>query len=130
MNELNTNTDKPMTIGQQIGRIQHSLRITNDFKEKVELNIVIDFTESNDQEIICWLASNRTIAAQRPWRALNADELRELEGKVFHASDIGCKIRSKEEQISALVSAGLPRKLAEFSVDNPEKLSDLMNDIE
>ena len=118
MNDL---TNK--TIGQAIGVVEHSFNITNDAKEKVQLRVKIDFTTASDNDIKGWLTSNRVIAGQRPWRSLSKEELQELDGQTFIAQSIGQKVKSREEKVQALVNAGLPRELAEFSVDNPEEFA-------
>ena len=110
-----------MTLGQTIGKVRHSFTITNDAKNKVQLAVTVDFSTASDVDIKSWLVSNRIIAGQRPWRALSASEIRELDGTTILATDIGKKIKSREERIATYVSSGLPRLFAELAVDNPVK---------
>lgn len=117
-------------IGKTIGVVSHSFNITNDDKEKVSLSIKIDFTSATDSDIKSWLVSNRVIQGQRPWRALSKVELEALNGRTFTAQDIGKKVKSRAEQVAALVAAGLPEKLAVFSVDNPEQFQKAVGSIE
>ena len=117
-------------LGKEIGIVKHSMSITNNAGDKVSLTIKINFTASSDNDITNWLCSNRCIAGQRPWRGLSAIELNALDGRTFMASDIGKKVKSREDQINDLVNAGLPMALARFAVDNPEKFQDVVKDID
>ena len=88
-------------LGSLIGKVKHTLSITNDAGDEVKSIIIgIDFTNSTDNEIKNWLCSNRGIAGQRPWRKLSKDELSALNGKIFKASSIGQKVKSKDEQLT------------------------------
>ena len=118
------------TLGQTIGIVKHSMSITNNAGDKVSLTIKIDFTTASDNDITNWLCSNRCIAGQRPWRGLSLSELKALDNRTFMASDIGKKVKSREDQINDLVGAGLPKALAVFAVDNPEKFQDVVKDID
>ena len=118
------------TLGKEIGIVKHSLSITNAANDKVSLTIKIDFTTASDNDITNWLCSNRCIAGQRPWRGLSLVELKALDNRTFIASDIGKKVKSREDQINDLVNAGLPKALAIFAVDNPEKFQDVVKDID
>jgi hypothetical protein len=117
-------------LGKAIGKVSHSFNITNSNDEKVSLTVAVDFSTASDSDIKAWLVSNRIIAGQRPWRALSKIELESLNGKTFVAQNIGQKVKSREEQIQQLVAAGLPRKLAEFSVDNPQAFQEAVNCLE
>ena len=87
-------------LGRVICKVKHTLSITNDAGDEVKgITLYIDFTNSSDTEITSWLCSNRAIAGQRPWRKLSKDELSALNGKIFPASTIGTKVKSKDEQI-------------------------------
>ena len=109
--------------------MQHSFNITNDNKDKVSLSIKVDFSTASDSDIRGWLTSNRTIQGQRPWRALSETELKAMNGKTFIAQNIGQKVKSRAEQIQALVNAGLPKALAIFAVDNPEQFKSTVDNI-
>jgi hypothetical protein len=117
-------------IGQAIGVVEHTFSITNDNKDKVQLTVKIDFSTASDIDIKSWLVSNRVIAGQRSWRALSKVELEDLQGQTFVAQHIGRKVKSREERIQELVTAGLPRKLAEFSIDNPAAFQNVVEGIE
>jgi hypothetical protein len=117
-------------IGKAIGIVEHSFNITNDAKDKVQLRVKIDFSTASDADIKSWLVSNRVIAGQRSWRALSKVELEDLQGQTFVAQHIGRKVKSREERIQELVTAGLPRKLAEFSIDNPAAFQNVVEGIE
>ena len=115
-----------MTLGQQIGKVRHSFNITNDAKEKVQLTVTVDFSTASDVDVKSWLVSNRIIAGQRPWRALSRDEIKALDGTTILATEIGKKIKSREERIRLYVGLGLPRDMAELAVDNPVKFQEVM----
>lgn len=84
-------------IGKIIGKVVHTLSITNDQEDKVQITVGIDFSNSSDTDIKSWLISNRVIAGQRPWRSLPKAELEKLNNKTFAASTIGQKVKSFEE---------------------------------
>lgn len=111
-----------MTLGQAIGIVRHSFSITNDAKDKVQLAIDIDFRTSSDIDIKSWLAGSRTIAGQRPWRAMSVEELREMNGQTFQACDIGRKVKTRTERMAIYTAAGFPEDLAALAVDRPDLL--------
>jgi len=119
-----------MTIGQSVGIIDHAFSITNSKDEKVTVSVKIDCRTASDADIKGWIVSNRIIAGQRPWRSLSTDELKALNGTTFIAQSIGQKVKSREEKIQALEASGLPRKLAVFAVDNPDKFQEAVGDLE
>ena len=118
------------TLGQRIGTVEHTFSITNDMGDKVQTTIKIDFSTSSDVDIKSWLASNRVIAGQRPWRALDKTGLEGLKNKVFRAESIGRKVESREKQIAdvklTFMRAGIAEaeaiNLATKVVDNPEMI--------
>ena len=115
-----------MTLGQTIGIVRQSHSVKNDAGDKVSMTIGIDFTSASDNDVKSWLASNRVIAGQRPWRKLDINELNELDGKTFIAQNIGQKVKSRAEQVAQLTSAGIPEALANVAIDNPEKFNAIM----
>ena len=123
---MNENT----SIGKAIGSIKHTLKVSQ-YKggPSTQITIEIDFSTASDQDIKGWLVSNRVIAGQRPWRDLSENALEALNGQTFAAQSIGQKVKSREEKVQALINAGLPTKLAEFSVDNPEEFNKVVGGI-
>ena len=119
------------TLGQRIGEVSKACKVTNAKGEAVTINVNIDFSASTDTDIRSWLASDRIIAGQRPWRALSKSELEALDGQTFSANTIGTKVKSREEQIASLIvtftNAGLTHakalELAEAAMNNPESLT-------
>jgi len=119
------------TLGSMVGVVSHSFSVTNTNGDKVSVQIKIDFTNASDAEIRSWLASDRTIAGQRPWRSLSRGELEALNGTTFAASTIGQKVKSRSEQLASLVTtfvnAGLSvdkaTELANAALDNPSALT-------
>jgi hypothetical protein len=126
---MEVNIMEERTLGQMIGKVNHTLSITNDKGEQTTISVLFDFTTSTNQDIKSWLCGNRTIAFQRPTRSLSVKEIEALNGTTIIAQNAGQKIKSKEEKVSQLVSAGLPRKLAEFAVDNPDKFNSVVDSI-
>ena len=116
-------------LGALIGIVRHSFNITNDGDEKTSLTINVDFTSASDIDIKNWLVSNRIIAGQRPWRKLSLAELVDLDGSTFIAQSIGQKVKSRSEQIQALVNAGLPENIAIMAIDNPSTFNTVMASI-
>jgi len=103
----------------------HTFQTTLDNGDKVRLTITFDFSNVSREQIIEWALSNRVIAFQRSLRALTKDEALELNNSTIHVLNCGRKIESREEKIQRLIAAGLPRKIAELAVDNPQVLENL-----
>ena len=113
-----------MGLGLEIGVVKTTCKTTiAGGGTSVTNTIYVDFSTASDTDIKNWLVSNRVIAGQRPWKNLTEDELKDLDGKTFVAQTIGTKVKTREEQVQALESAGLPRNLAEFAVDNPAEFA-------
>ena len=115
-------------IGMLIGKITHAFNVTpHGSKTKTPLSVTLDFTTSSDADIKQWLASDRTIAMQRPMRSLTSDEiLANYNGQTMLASDVGQKIRSRAERIAELVNVGIPNDVAELAIDNPSAFAEIM----
>lgn len=114
-----------MTLGQMIGVVRHAFSITNDAGDKVQLTIGVDFSLASDTNIKGWLVSNRTIAGQRPWRALSVSEIKELDGQTIPADDVGKKIKSLEER-----KAEARATLAALKAANPEEYQAIMDELD
>ena len=108
------------TLGKVIGKVVHSCSTKGDSGWKRSTSVTIDFSLVPDAEIKSWLCSNRVIAGQRAWRAMSEDEFIENVGSTtISALDIGKKVKTRAEKVSALTSIGLPLDMAELAVDNP-----------
>lgn len=117
-------------LGKMIGMVKTTCKTTiSGGGASVTNTIFVDFSTASDSDIKGWLASNRVIAGQRPWKGMEEEELKALDGQTFVAQNIGTKVKSRKEQIQALVAAGLPEELAVFSIDNPEKFQAVVNGI-
>ena len=113
-------------LGRLVGKVRHSMSITNSRDEKVSITVSFDFSTATDQDIKSLLVGNRTIAFQRPSRSLSADELTKLDGAVILATECGKKVKSREERIAELTAIGLPIALAEMAIDNPAAFESAM----
>lgn len=117
-------------LGLGVGIVKQALSVTNENGDKVSLTVRIDFSSVGDGDIRSWLAANRVIAGQRPWRKLSKEELEDLDGKTFNAQSIGMKVKSRNEQVqefrvafeNAGVEPAMALKLATAAVDNPRAL--------
>lgn len=118
-----------MALGKQIGKVKHSFSIKNHAGEQVKLSITFDFSACTDQDLKSWLVSDRTIAFQRPTRLLSASEIEELDGTTILANEAGRKVKSRAERIAELTAVGIPKKLAELAVDNPDSFATIMADL-
>lgn len=114
-----------MTLGQTIGIVKHTFSNSNDNKEKCQLTVNINFASVSDNDIKGWLCSNRVIAFARPLSKLTLNEMKELDGTTLDANTIGQKVKSRSEQIAALVAIGIPETLAIVALDDPAKMSKL-----
>jgi len=85
------------TIGQMIGKIKHSMSVTNDNKEKTSIMVTFDFSTATDVDIKSWLCGSRAIAFQRPARSLSKGEIDALSGTVVIAQNAGVKVKSRDE---------------------------------
>jgi hypothetical protein len=110
------------TIGKMVGTVKHTFSITNDREEKVQLTISINFDTAKDEDIRSWLASNRIIAGQRPWRKLTKVELQKLDGTTFIAQNIGQKVKSAEEVKQEATTA--------FDAMTPEQQDEFIKELE
>lgn len=120
----------PNEIGMLIGKLSHAFNITNHAGDKTSVSVTLDFSTSSDADIKSWLASDRTIAMQRPMRSLSSAEITSnYNGQTILASDVGKKIKSRTERIAELVNVGLPNDVAELAIDNPASFADIMANV-
>lgn len=115
-----------MALGKQIGKVKHAFSIKNHAGETVKLSVTFDFSTCTDSDLKQWLVSDRTIAFQRPTRLLSRSEIEELDGTTILANEAGRKVKSRSERIAELVAVGIPEKLAETAIDNPESFATMM----
>lgn len=118
------------TLGSAIGIVSDTFEITNDVKEKTKITVKFDFTSVDDQTVKAWVASNRRIALQAQLRKLTIGEIEALDGTTIVAVNAGCKIKSRQEQVSAMTAAGIPVELAKMMIDDPEKFKEVMKKVE
>lgn len=91
-------------LGSMIGVVRKTCKVTNSAGDAVTINVNIDFSHASDVDIRAWIASDRIIAGQRPWRALSKDDIVKLDGMTFDANTIGAKVKSLKESTTALLN--------------------------
>ena len=97
---------------------------------KHSLNVELDFSNVDQNQVLQWAADNRIIALQRVLRATSDEYLRNLNGKLsVHALECGGKIETPEERIKKLIAAGMPPALASLAVNDPTKFNELMGSL-
>lgn len=106
-------------IGEMIGKVVHTFSTKNVNGEKCQTTLTFDFSTSSDADIKSWLARERTIAFQKPFRMLPLDEMKNANDTVVLASDAGKRVKSRAERIAELVNVGLPEEVATMAIDNP-----------
>lgn len=116
-------------LGKLIGKVKHAFSIKNHAGDQVKLSVTFDFSTCSDADLKSWLVSDRTIALQRPTRMLSAEEIQELDGTVILANEAGRKVKSRSERIAELTAIGIPEKLAELAIDNPDSFATIMADL-
>jgi len=97
----------------------------------ITLNIQMDFSGCTRDELVAWALAERKVALQRVLRGKSPEFLQQLAddgGLQVHARDAGRNIKTRDERIDELTESGVPRNVAEVLVDNPEKLSQLLNE--
>lgn len=117
-------------LGEMLGVLSHTFGITNDVGEKTQVTIKFDFTTASDLDIKNWLLSNRSIACQRPMRALSIDEINGMNGSTIVSQFASRKTKSRNERIAELVNVGIPVAMAELAVDNPEAFQNAMKSVD
>ena len=91
-------------LGSMIGVVRKTCKVTNTNGDAVTINVNIDFSNASDVDIKAWIASDRIIAGQRPWRLLSKDDIEKLDGMTFNATTIGAKVKSLKESTTALIN--------------------------
>lgn len=113
-----------LTLGQLIGKVEHTCSIKNDAGDKVQLRVSFDFSTSSNDDVKAWLAANRTIALQRPTRAMSAEEIKGLSGTVIMAVDAGKKVKSLTER-----KAEAKATMAALKANFPEEYEAVMEEM-
>jgi hypothetical protein len=95
----------------------------------VIIPVEMDFTGSTRDELIEWAIGDRRVAAQRWLRSKTPEYLQELTKSELqvHAREAGHQLKSREDRIKELVTAGVPQAVAEAVVDDPSKLEKMLN---
>ena len=108
-------------------KILRSWSTKNEEKEVAKMSAGIDF-EGITLGQLCELACQPLIIRRQAIeRKLSVEEIESSKGSTIHWSQMGLKIKSREEKIQEIMSAGLPRTLAERAVDDPQGFKALMN---
>jgi len=107
--------------------IKRTWSTKNEAGETAKMNASIDF-EGITLGQLCELACQPlVIRRQAIERKLSVEEIESSKGSTIHWSQMGLKIKSREERVQDIMAAGLPRKLAEKAVDDPQGFKALMN---
>ena len=110
--------------------IKRTWSTKNEAGETAKMNASIDF-EGITLSQLCELACQPlVIRRQAIERKLSVSEIESSKGSVIHYSQMGLKVKSREEKVQEIMSAGLPRKLAEKAVDDPKGFKLLMDSME
>jgi len=121
MTTLDLNTVVSGTI------IKRSWSTKNENGETAKMQASIDF-EGITLGQLCKLACQPLIIRRQAIeRKLSVSEIEASKGSTIHWSQMGLKIKSREEKIQEIMSAGLPRTLAERAVDDPQGFKALMD---
>ena len=116
-------------LGEMIGKVAHTFSTKNHAGDRIQTTITFDFSTCSDSDVKQWLVSDRTIALQRPMRSLSSDEIKEMDGSIILATEVGKKVKSRAERIAELVNVGIPEKIAEVAVDNPAAFAEIMEKV-
>lgn len=97
---------------------------------KHSINVELDFSNIDQNQILQWAADNRIIALQRVLRATSDEYVSNLNGKLsIHAAECGGKIETPEERVAKLVAAGMPPALAKLAITDPIRFNELMGSL-
>ena len=107
--------------GKLEGVVKANWSTKNEEGDVVKVNGTVDFTGVEVETVVQWAMKTLIIRRQAVERKLSKDEI-DTKPNV-HASAMGLKVVSREEQIQKLMSFGLPRAAAELAIDNPDKLN-------
>lgn len=107
--------------GKMAGTLKTTWSTKNDQGDTVKVNGEVDFTGIDPNECAKWALKQLVIRRQAVERKLDASEI--PTSPKLHASQMGLKVVSREEQIQKLMGFGLPRAAAELAIDNPGALA-------
>ena len=98
-----------------------------NLSKKHVLNVVMDFSNIDNNAILAWATDNRVIALQRVLRATDDTYIESLNGKLtINAAECGGKILTPNERVQKLIAAGMPPALAALAVNDPTKFNTMM----
>lgn len=104
---------------------RHTFKVTID-GTSTTINIQIDWSGIEHVQILNWAARSRIIDFQRVLRGKTPEYVKSLDGCTFRASEMGKNIKTREDKINELVTAGIPEAIATQIVDNPESVAKLL----
>jgi len=114
-------------------KVQRMISTKLDCGDTFTATIEFDYSGIDQQTILGWATSNRTIAFQRVIRKLSLSECKALvqNGMItLHASTAGHKIESEVEKVNRLVGMGIPKAVAELAIRNPSALASITSEID
>ena len=112
-------------LGKLIGTIDHvfSMRLDKSSTDKFNLSVKFDFSTSTDQEIRVWLASNRTIALQKPLRAMTPSKITAINKTTIMANTAGNSIVDPMEQLDKITNGMTPEQMLSYALELQAKAS-------
>ena len=105
---------------------KHTVGVTIN-GQKQTININVDWSGIEHAQILNWASRSRIIDFQRVLRSKTPEFVASLNGKTFHASEMGNNVKTRDDKIADLVRAGIPEPVATLIVDNPEQAAKLLD---
>lgn len=123
-------------LGELIGKVKKSFKITNDFDEEVNMTVTFDYSTMPNARLIGRLVAKTVIDFQNGGkrRSLSRKGLEELDGITVLAKEAGKKVPTREEQkkqyVANFTANGMSKAsaeaLADKLVDNPAALDSVL----
>lgn len=113
------------------------LKVKRSWKTKVDknddnpasVNMVIDFEGINVKDLAEFAVQQLVIRRQAVERKLSKGEIESFSGVTIHYSQMGIKVKSREERIQGAMALGISRIAAELMLDNPEKAEEAAKEV-
>lgn len=100
--------------------VQREWKTTNDWDNEASMSASIDLSGMHIRDLGVCATRDLIIKRQRVERKLSVPEIEAHKGETIHWSQMGLKIKSREEKIAEVQGlTGVTREVAEMIVDNP-----------